>query len=36
MEVLKPPLEFWIPFPGMPRDDAVIITNTLMMDSPDG
>jgi F-type H+-transporting ATPase subunit a len=31
MEGLKPPLEFWIPFPGLPKGDAVIITNTLIV-----
>jgi F-type H+-transporting ATPase subunit a len=31
MEGLKVPLEFWIPFPGMPKDDAVIVTNTLLV-----
>ena len=31
MEGLRSPLEFWIPFPGMPKDDAIIITNTLIV-----
>jgi F-type H+-transporting ATPase subunit a len=31
MEGLRAPLEFWIPFPGLPKDDAVIITNTLIV-----
>jgi F-type H+-transporting ATPase subunit a len=31
MEGLRSPLEFWIPFPGLPKDDAVIITNTLIV-----
>jgi F-type H+-transporting ATPase subunit a len=31
MEGLKSPIEFWIPFPGVPRDDAVILSNTLLV-----
>lgn len=31
MEGLKTPLEFWIPFPGLPRDDSIILTNTLLV-----
>ena len=31
MEGLKAPLEFWIPFPGMVKDDAIIVTNTLIV-----
>jgi len=31
MEGLRAPLEFWIPFPGLLKDDAVIITNTLIV-----
>ena len=31
MEGLSSPIEFWIPFPGVPRDDAVILTNTLLV-----
>ena len=31
MEGLKVPIEFWIPFPGVPKDDAIILTNTLIV-----
>jgi F-type H+-transporting ATPase subunit a len=31
MEGLKVPLEFWIPLPGLPREDSVIVTNTLIV-----
>jgi F-type H+-transporting ATPase subunit a len=31
MSGLSSPIEFWIPFPGMLRDDAVVITNTLIV-----
>jgi len=31
MEGLKAPIEFWIPFPNMIKDDAIIVTNTLIV-----
>jgi F-type H+-transporting ATPase subunit a len=31
MEGLRAPIEFWIPFPGMLKDDAIIITNTIIV-----
>ncbi len=31
MEGLTAPIEFWIPFPGLPKSDAIIITNTLIV-----
>jgi len=31
MEGLRSPLELWIPFPGVPKDDAIILTNTLIV-----
>jgi F-type H+-transporting ATPase subunit a len=31
MEGLKVPLELWIPFPGMIKNDAIIVTNTLIV-----
>jgi F-type H+-transporting ATPase subunit a len=31
VEGLKIPLELWIPFPGLPREDSVILTNTLLV-----
>jgi F-type H+-transporting ATPase subunit a len=31
MEGLKVPVEFWLPFPGVPREDAVILTKTLIV-----
>lgn len=31
MEGLKAPLEFWIPFPGVPKGDAVVLTSTLIV-----
>jgi F-type H+-transporting ATPase subunit a len=31
VEGLKVPIEFWLPIPGLPRGDAVIVTNTLVV-----
>jgi F-type H+-transporting ATPase subunit a len=31
MEGLRVPLEFWLPFPGMVKEDAVVVTNTLIV-----
>lgn len=31
MEGLNAPLELWVPFPGMIKNDAIIITNTLIV-----
>jgi F-type H+-transporting ATPase subunit a len=31
MEGLKVPIEFWIPFPGVGKEEAIILTNTLIV-----